>query len=63
MPSGRTFLYAVWKACLRCGIKPPGVAGSWDECSPVVQAQMIAFMEIAEYEFQGIVSSSPAGLL
>lgn len=62
MPSGRTFLYAVWKACLRCGVKPPGVAGSWNECSPVVQAQMIAFSEIAEYELHGIIQASSFGL-
>ncbi len=43
-------LYGVWKACLRCGLKPPGIENTWEECSPLIQAHMLAYNDICEYE-------------
>lgn len=50
LPSGRTFLYTVWTACNRIGIRPPGIPESWDECNIKQQAQILAFDLIREKE-------------
>ena len=43
LPSYRTGEYAVWRACERLGIRPPGVKASWDECGLETQALIVAF--------------------
>ncbi len=43
-------LFAIWKSCWRLNVRPPGVEDTWDECSAVTQAHMIAFSELIDYE-------------
>jgi hypothetical protein len=49
-PSGRTYLYSVWSACERFGIRPPGVEQDWDDCVPWVQSMMLGYNEIRCHE-------------
>lgn len=43
-------MYAVWRACARLGIRPPGVPSSWDECGVVIQAHILAYDQIASHD-------------
>jgi hypothetical protein len=49
-PDYRTGLYAIWKACLRVGIRPPGVPQHWDDCGVVAQALILAFDQTCSHE-------------
>jgi hypothetical protein len=65
-PEYRTGLYATWKACLRVGIRPPGVPASWDDCGVVMQALILAFDQTASHEeaecaMQSIGARMPLG--
>ena len=44
----RTAEYAVWRACERLGIRPPGVKPAWDECGVETQALIVAFDQTAK---------------
>ena len=46
----RTAEYAVWRACERLGIRPPGVKPSWDECGVEAQALIVAFEQVRSYD-------------
>ena len=50
MPQSRTQEYAVWKACERFGVLPPGVLKNWEEMLPWHQAMLLAFNQIRENE-------------
>lgn len=50
IPSGRTGKYAIWHACERMGIRPPGVAPSWDKCSVDARAELIGFDHVRCHE-------------
>lgn len=50
MPEGRTSDYAIWRACERFYIKPPGVKDSWDQNDVLAQANLIAYNQIREIE-------------
>ena len=43
-------MYTTWKACLRVGMRPPGVPESWDKCGVVTQALVLAFHQVCEHE-------------
>ena len=66
-PAYRTGEYAVWRACERLGIRPPGVKASWDECGLETQALIVAFDQTrsydeSEWEAQLAGARTPAGL-
>lgn len=44
--------FAVWEACERFGIRPPGIKLSWDEMSEDVisQSLLIAYNQIRDQE-------------
>ena len=50
MPKYRTEKYAVWRACERWHMKPPGVENGWDETHPWFQAHLIAYDQIRQIE-------------
>ena len=50
MPKGRTVNYAIWLACERFGIRPPGVKPDWNDCPVDVQAELIAYNQGRELE-------------
>jgi len=52
MAPNRTMEYAVWKACARFGVRPPGVVENWVDCSAIVQGQLIAYDQIASHDEQ-----------
>jgi len=52
MPKYRTEKYAIWRACERWKILPPGVKNSWDDNSSWIQANLIAFDQIRQIERQ-----------
>lgn len=41
-------MFAIWSACARFGVKPPGVKDTWDECDVETQARLVAFHQLAE---------------
>ena len=49
-PSGPTGEYAVWGACERLGILPPGVKPAWDDCGVEAQALIVAFHQTRSYD-------------
>ena len=49
-PSHRTAEYAVWCACERLGILPPGVRPTWDECSGRDASLDVAFDQTRTYD-------------
>jgi hypothetical protein len=51
LPKFRTEDYAIWRACERLSIRPPDVK-DWDDCSVWVQAMIIAYSHIRDYEDQ-----------
>ncbi len=50
MPKWRDGLYAVWRACERFGILPPGVRSSWDDNLLDYQALLLGYDEVRTYE-------------
>lgn len=50
VPQGRTGDYAIWRACERLGMLPPGVKSDWDANEPWTKALIIAYSQIREYE-------------
>jgi hypothetical protein len=42
--------YSIWLICEFFGIKPLGVADSWNECDVDTQASLIAYSQICECE-------------
>lgn len=49
-PDYRTELFAIWRACERLKILPPGVKGSWDQCGPDVQCMILAYDQTREHD-------------
>lgn len=47
---GRTTLYAIWRACERLGIRPPGVKASWEDHATEMQALILAFDQVASHD-------------
>lgn len=43
-------LYAEWRACERFGIKPPGIADSWDKLTPIRKCELMSYDQIREIE-------------
>ena len=57
-PDGRTALYAIWKACVRVGIIPPGVPGSpWDDLGVETQALVLGFDQTASHDEDELAGS------
>lgn len=50
MPDGRTTKFAIWRACERFRMLPPGVKERFDDCTAVAQAELIAFDQIRTIE-------------
>lgn len=50
MHSGRTAEYAIWNACLRFNIRPPGVKDTWEETDVDTQAMILSMSQIKDYE-------------
>ena len=51
----RTELFAIWRACQRFRILPPGVEPRWEDCNTMTQAHLLAFDQLQshdESEFQ-----------
>ncbi len=40
----------IWRGCECFGVLPPGVQKAWDDCNPWVQASLIAYTDIREFE-------------
>lgn len=38
--------YAIWKACERFKIKPPGVKDEWEKCDIWAQASLIGYDQV-----------------
>ena len=49
-PEGRTTQYAVWRACERLGIRPPGVKESWDDHAVEMQSIILAYDQVASHD-------------
>lgn len=43
-------LYAIWCACERFSVLPPGVKSRWEDCDDPTQMNMIAFNQIRTRE-------------
>jgi len=50
LPKGRKELYAIWRACERFNIRPPGVAACWDDCSIDTRSNLIGCSQIRDLE-------------
>ena len=50
LPRYRTEHYAIWRACERLGMRPPGVKENWDDTDVWTQAMSLAFSQIRERE-------------
>jgi hypothetical protein len=48
-PNGRSMDFAIWRACERVGIRPPGIKDSWDQNQLMQKAQIIAYNQLREY--------------
>lgn len=50
----RTGKYAIWKACERLRVNPPGLSAvgrvNWDDLRPHQQADILAYHQIAEHD-------------
>lgn len=46
LPNGRTFNYAIWRACERLNIPPPGIPGGWDDLDVITQSRIISYSQI-----------------
>lgn len=40
----------IWRICERFNMKPPGVKDSFEKCPGPIQAQLLAYENIREYE-------------
>jgi hypothetical protein len=49
-PEYRTGEYAIWKACARLAVRPPGVPACWDDCGVWTQALILAFDQTASHD-------------
>jgi hypothetical protein len=49
-PEFRTGVFAIWKACIRVGLRPPGLPDNWDECSSLQQALILGFDQVCEHD-------------
>jgi hypothetical protein len=43
-------MYAIYKACARFGIRPPGVKDSWEDIPPPIQARLLQADQGMEYD-------------
>jgi hypothetical protein len=50
IPKGRGLLYSIWRSCERFGVKPPGLAKTWNECTGPIQSYLLAYEQIRETE-------------
>jgi len=50
MQKGRSGLYSLWDACIRVGVRPPGLAESFEDCSIEEQAHIIGYDQIKSVE-------------
>jgi hypothetical protein len=50
IPEGRTQDYAIWRACERFGVLPPGLRKHYDDLPPWFQAMLIAYDQIRQIE-------------
>ena len=66
MPKFRTEHYAIWRACERMRMRPPDVKENWDDNNGWVQAKVIAYSQIREYEdseeYKGLLQAGGARL-
>lgn len=52
-------MHAVWQACVRVSVRPPGLPASWDEATAPQQAMILGFNQIEaddEYRAQAKVN-------
>ena len=42
--------YAIWTACCRVGVRPPGCEAEWEDCNPETQAAIIEFDRIRSHD-------------
>lgn len=57
LPQYRTLKYAIWKACERLRVLPPDIQSSWDDNLPIMQATILAYSQIRDYEDQESANS------
>jgi hypothetical protein len=51
MPPGRSYKFAVWRACERMGLKPPGITvDNWEDLDVVSQSNLLGYDQIRGYE-------------
>lgn len=50
--------YAIWQACERFGILPPGVKPKWEDNDSWTQALLLAYNQVAEHDFLEMISNS-----
>lgn len=50
MPSGRTNLYATYRACERFNLQPPNVKAAWDDNTNCVKSLLLAYSQIRDVE-------------
>lgn len=43
-------MFAIWRACLRVGIRPPGVQENWEDNGAFTQALILAFDQVCNYD-------------
>lgn len=48
----------VWRACERIGVRPPGVADNFDDCPLDVQAKIIGYNRVREYEEVEVINAT-----
>lgn len=58
LPDGRTVLYSMWRSCERLNLTPPNVKEKFEENSPYIQAQLIMYNQIRDYEEQKCIERS-----
>ncbi len=49
-PDYRSNDYAIWQACARFGVKPPGVKANWDDMGSMNQARLYAYNQVALHD-------------
>lgn len=60
-PTGRTTDYAIWRACERLSVRPPGVKDDWDECSVWTQAKILAYNQVRERDEMELLKAQTGG--
>lgn len=43
-------MYAIWRACERFGVKPPGVKSRWEDMTAEEQKLLIAYDQVASHD-------------